>query len=507
MTRLQAAEFLYETSLFPDLVYSFKHALTHEVTYNSLLGDRRRALHERIAQAIEALFAHRLGEHYSELAHHYRHGENTVKAVEYLQRAGHQAVQRSAYAEAIGLLTTGLALLRTLADTPERARQELELLLPLGPALLANKGPTAPEVEQVYARARLLCEHVGGTPALFRVLRGQRNIANARGEFQADRELGEQLLNLAQHLQDPALLLSAHNALGSALFSLGELTLARGHFEQSLALYERHQPSSLAMQNERHPGVVSRRYLARILWLLGYPDQALQRIHEALMLARTAAHPDSLAEALCHMAHIHRLRREVPQTLQWAEAARAHARAQGFPVWLWIGTSLHGWALAMQGQRAQGIAQMRRELAAIQAEGRVQGRPSVLAWVAEGYLELGQAEEGLSMIAEALAVVHTAGERFYEPELYRLKGELLLVRSVEHHTEAEAYFRQALGVARRQQAKSLELRAALSLSRLWQQQGKLAEARELLAPIYGWFTEGFDTADLQEAKALLDEWS
>jgi predicted ATPase len=425
----------------------------------------------RTAQALEALFEHRLEEHYGELAHHYRHSGNTAKAVSYLQQAGHQAMQRSAYAEAINLLSTGLDLLTTLPDTPERARHELELLLILGPALMANQGFTAPEVEQAYARAHVVCDHVGDTVALFRVLSGLRTIANQRGEFQTDRDLGEQLLSLAQRLQDPAPLVSAHRSLGSALFSLGELTSARAHFEQGIALYDRQQHGSLAVLYGQDRGVGCLRYLARILWLLGYPDQALRRIHEALTLAQTLAHPQSLAEALCHMAHIHRLRREVPQTLQWAEAAMAHATEQGFPVWLSIGVNLHGWALAMQSRGAQGMAQMLEELAAVQAAGRVQGQPSLLAWLAEGYLELGQADEGLRIIAEALAVVHTAGERFYEAELYGLRGELLLALSWENHTETQPCFHQTLDVARRQQARSLELRAAMSLAHLWQQQG------------------------------------
>jgi DNA-binding NtrC family response regulator/predicted ATPase len=531
LSHLQAAEFLYEQPTWPELQYTFKHVLTQDVAYTSMPREQRQVLHECTAQAIEALFEHRLGEHYSELAHHYRHSENTEKAVVYLYLAGHQAVQRSAYSEAISLLTTGLELLTTLLDTPERARQELDLLLLLGPALMAIKGHAAPEVEQVYARARVLCEHAGDIAALFRVLQGLRTIANQRGEFEMDRELGKQLLSLAQHLQDPALLLAAHRALGSALFSLGELTLARRHFEQGIALYGHQPQGSLAVLYGQDPGVGCLRYLARILWLLGYPDQALQRIHEALTLARTLAHPQSLAEALCHMAHIHRLRREVPQTQQWAEAAMAHAQEQGFPVWLSIGVILQGWALVMQSRGAQGMAQMHEVLASVQATRRVQGQPSLLAWLAEGYLELGQAEEGLSMIAEALAVVHTAGERFYEAELHRLRGELLLIQAASgvgsgsapagtsrlvkadvgainrspSLAQAEACFQQALDMASRQQAKSLELRAATSLSRLWQQQGKRNEARELLAPIYGWFTEGFDTTDLQEAKALLGE--
>jgi predicted ATPase len=509
LSHLQAAEFLYERPAGAELGYVLKHVLTRDVAYASLPVELRRAMHERTAQAIETLYPDRLEEHYGELAHHYRHSGNAEKAVCYLQRAGQQALQRSAYPEAIGLLTTGLEVLTTLPETPDRSEQELDLQMPLGLALVATKGYTAPEVGQVYARACELCQQVGDTTQLFKALWGLRSFSFVRGEYQRARELEEQCLRLAQRVQDPALLLGAHRALGATLLMCGELTPAQAHFEQGIALYDPQQHSALAVVYGQDQGVDHLRYAARTLWLLGYPDQALQRMHEAVTLARTLAHPLSLALALFHMASVRRQRREAPETQEWAEAAIALSREQGFPYWLASATGLRGWARAKQGEPEPWIAQMRQSVAAPQAlaRGSEQGRPTALAYLAEVYLDIGQAEEGLGVLAKALAFVDKNGERWWEAELHRLKGELLLVRAAEPHAEAEACFQHALDVARRQQAKSLELRAATSLARLWQQQGKPHEARQLLAEVYGWFTEGFDTADLKEAKALLEALS
>jgi predicted ATPase len=241
------------------------------------------------------------------------------------------------------------------------------------------------------------------------------------------------------------------------------------------------------------------------LWCLGYPDQALRRSREALTLAQELAHPFSLAYAICFAGVFCQLRRDVQAAQERATAEIALCAEQGFALYLARGTILQGWTMAEQGQRAEGLAQMRQGLASYQATGAAVFRQYYLAFLAETYGKVGQAEKGLSVLAQALATVDKAGERFYEAELYRLKGELLLVCSAENHGKAEAYFQQALDVARRQQAKSWELRAAMSLSRLWQRQGKREQARELLADVYNWFSEGFDTADLQEARAQLAE--
>jgi predicted ATPase len=375
------------------------------------------------------------------------------------------------------------------------------LQLTLGPALAATKGLAAPETGHAYTRARALCQQVGETPLLFPVLGGLVIFCLNRGEVQTARELGEQMLSLAQRVHDPVGLANAHISLGNALYFLRAWDAARTHLEQGIAFYSAQQPRSQGFLTETHEGVFGLIRLAQVLWELGYADQAVRRSHQVLTLARELAHPASVATALYFAADIHMRRREGQSTYEQAEAALVLAREHGFAFRVAQATILRGWALIERGQGATGLAQICQGQSALRATGAE--RVGHLDLLAEAYGRVGQIEEGLQVVAEALAKGDRSGAG--EGELYRLKGELLLTRSSEHHVEAESCFRQALEVARRQEAKSLELRAAMSLSRLWQQQGKRHEARALLAPIYGWFTEGFDTADLQEAKALLEE--
>jgi predicted ATPase len=382
----------------------------------------------------------------------------------------------------------------------------------LGPALIVSKSFAAPEVAQAYTRARELCQQIGDTPQLFPVLRGLWQFYLSRAELRTARELGEQLLSLAQCAPTPALFLEAHRALGETLYWLGELAPARQSLEQGVSLYDPQQHRFHAVLYGEDPGVVCLSYTALALWSQGYPDQALTSMHAALTLAQEQTHRFSLARALVLGAILHKFRREGHLVQQRAEAAITLSTEQGFPHWLAMGTFLRGWALAAQGQGAEGMVQMRQGLAARRAAGAELGRPLLLTLLAEAYGGIGQAKEGLALLAEALIVVNNSRERHWEAELYRLKGELLLAQAGKRRKakgnrqpwgEVEACFHQALDIARRQQAKSWELRAAMSLSRLWQHD-KRAEARALLAPIYGWFTEGFDTADLREAKALLE---
>jgi predicted ATPase len=346
---------------------------------------------------------------------------------------------------------------------------------------------------------------VEDAPQVFSVLRGLWNFYLVRAEHQTAQELAEQLLTLAQRHQTLALLLEAHGALGISSFWQGAIAAARAHLEQASTLYDPQQHRAHAFLYGLDPGMASRCYAAQALWALGYPEQARQRIDEGLSLAQELPHRFSLAAALVYAAQQHQLRREEPTAQARAEAAISLSTEQGFPHWLAAGTLLRGWALAIQGHAEEGIADLQQGLAAWRAMGAKLGLSWVLPLLAETYGKAGQVEAGLQALTEALALVDQTQERFYAAELYRLQGELLLARSAAHHAEAETRFRHALDVACRQQAKSLELRAATSLSRLWQQQGKRAKAHALLAPIYGWFTEGFDTADLKDARALLHE--
>lgn len=328
----------------------------------------------------------------------------------------------------------------------------------------------------------------------------------SRAEHETARELGEQCLSLARRLDDSALLLEAHNALGASGFFLGQLSQAHAHAEQGRRIYDPQQHHALAFRyGNIDPGVSCLAYAGWTLWLLGSPDQALERANEALTLAQHLEHPYTLARALYFMIFLHQLRREWQVVSERADTAITVATAQQVALVLAVGPLMRGWALAMQGQGAEGLTQLRQGLDAYRATGAAFQRPHFLGMLAEVHGSLGQPEAGLAALHEALDLVETTGERYYAAELHRLQGELLLQHAAPEVSHAEACFQQALTLARRQEAKSLELRAAMSLARLWQQQGKRAEARELLAPLYGWFTEGFDTADLQEAKALLEE--
>jgi predicted ATPase len=372
--------------------------------------------------------------------------------------------------------------------------------LALGPAFMAAKSLAAPEVEQTYARARTLCEQVGETPQVFSALQGLLVFYQNRGALPTARELGAQLLRLAQREAAPTHLLGAHISLGITLSFLGEYAAARTHFEQGSALTDPMVQRALTL-----PRVTCLTHVACPLWYLGYPAQALRRSQAALALAQELAHPYSLAYARNFAAFLHYLRRDASAVQAEADALLTLATTQGFPLWERAGIVWRGWALAMQGQSEAGLAQLRQGLTAMVALEQELSRPFGLVHLAEAVGHTGQVEEGLRLLEEALTAFEASGRADVLAEAYRLQGALLLRQAVPNAAQAETCFQQALTVARRQQAKSYELRAAMSLGRLWQQQGKQAEARALLAPLYGWFTEGFETVDLQEAKALLGE--
>jgi len=411
----------------------------------------------------------------------------------------------------ITALRRALRLLKGLPDSPEQTRQELHLQTTLGPALMAVQGWAAPEVGKTYARARELCGEVGEIPQLFPVLMGLRVFHHLRGELRTARQLGEQCLSLAQRQHDPALLLAAHYTLAPTLYCLGELVQARRHLEAGLALYDPQRHSSLALHYGQDPGVCCQAYMAWVLWGLGYPDQALRMSDAALLLAREVAHPHTLAYALFYRAALQQFRRDQPATQAQAEALMGFAAEQGFAFWRARGAILRGWTLARrcpasvaeQSRIEAGRTEMHAGLAAYLATGADLLRPYWLSLLAEVEGRGGRVEEGLRALAEAQAVVQHTGECWWEAELCRLKGELLQNIADVPPSAPEECFRQALAIARRQQAKALELRATVSLSRLWQTQGKRAEARAILAPIHDWFTEGFDTVDWQAARALL----
>jgi len=520
--------------------YGFLHSLYQQLWHEQVGVNQLQRWHLRIGQCKEMAYGDRASEIATELAVHFEQGRDYHRALQYLHQAGGLASRRSAYQEAIEHLTKALELLKTFPGTLERTRQELMLRIILGPALVATKGYAAPEVEKVYARARELCQQVEEVSLLFPALYGLWTFHNVRAELQTAHELGEQLLNLAQTAQDPILLLEAHRALGANLHMVGEFASALEHLERGITLYDSQQHDSQTPHTPVDLGVACRSRAALALWSLGYPDQALTRIHEALTRAQQLSHPFTLAFVLTWAAWLHQFRREEHLMKEKAEVVIKLCSEQGFPFLLAQGMMYRGQVLVTQKQGEEGIAQICQGLAILQAPG-IEPDPDWLARLATAYAAVGQVQEGLTVLTEALEVVDKTEERTCEAELYRLRGQLVLQSRVQSQNksrqveasqgkpkhvqspesenpnpqsltpnpqakaEAEACFLKAIEIARKQQAKSLELRAVMSLARLWQSQDKMAEAHQMLSEIYGWFTEGFDTKDLQEAKALLQE--
>ena len=393
------------------------------------------------------------------LAHHYAEAGFNQQSVDYWYKAGHRAEVRSANLEAIAHFTKGLQLLQTLPDSVARMQQELLFDIDLGKTLMVTKGYGDSEAGAVYTRARELCQQMEGTPQLGPALIGLWLFYFGCGAHQTAREIGEQLLSLAQRVDDSALLLLAHRALGTTLFYLGELTMAHAHLEQGVALYDPQQHRSLALSALQNPGVTCLCFGARAFWYLGFPDQARMRSHEGLTLAQQVAHPFSLAFARCFAAFVHQLCHEEHAVQEHAEAVITLSRERDFAFYLAYGTILRGWALVAQGQHTEGIVQMRQGIADNQATETVIAQPYLLALLAEGCAKARHVKEGLQALAEASEIVNRHSEREYEAELYRLKGELLLQQSPDNHTEAETCFHQAISIAQSQQAKSWELRA------------------------------------------------
>jgi class 3 adenylate cyclase/predicted ATPase len=507
VSRLQFCEFIYEQPAVGEVEYSFKHALTQEVAYNALLIERRKLLHERAGEALESMFAERLDDHLGDLARHYSRSDNFSKAVEYLGRAGQQAFQRSAYADAISSLRAAINLLRKLPESPERMQRELVLLLAIGASLIAVRGNTAPEVEAAYSRARELCERLGDPAELFAVLWGLWLVHLLRGELRRAYELAEQLLLRAQSARDPAVTMRAHLALGNILSFTGHLLSARQHLELAISLHNPDRQRSLVFHyGGTDPGVAGLSHASRALWLLGYPDQALKRGNEALALAQGLSQPASLAFARVFVGVLHQFRGEVRAAQGNSESLIALCAEYELTNWLAVATIFHGWAMVEQGRAQEGIAQIQEGLANTRATGMSgTNRPYWLSLLAEACGETGRCDEGLSALREALATADEHENRHYEAEMHRLKGELLVKQDDSNAAEARNCFERAVEFARRQSAKSLELRATMSLARLLAKQGRRDEAHAILCEIYHWFTEGFDTADLKDAKALLDE--
>jgi predicted ATPase/DNA-binding winged helix-turn-helix (wHTH) protein len=487
--------------------YAFIHALYQQVLYGRVSVGERVGLHLRTAERLERGYGERAGEIAGELAVHFEHGRDFERAARYRRQASEHALQQHAYREAADHATRALDSLGTLPDSRERTQQELGLQVTLGAALTATQGYGAPEVARTYARAWKLCTQVGETPQVLPVLRGVGRFYLIRGELQTALDVGIHLLTAAKTTQDAALLLAAHNALGVVSLYSGDFETALDHLERGIELYDsdEHSPTRSPAFRLVPPGVTCAIQAAWALWMLGYPDRAAARSREGLALARALDHPFSVSY-VCHLASgLHQWRREHQIVQELEDEARARDEEHGFGLLLTAGVIQRGWLLAERGQGEEGLAQMCEGLAKHREIGAALLVPPFLALVAEVHQKLGRPAEGLSAVTEALMVARRCGQHYWEAELHRLTGVLTLQTGPPATGDAEAHFLQAIAIARRQRARWFELRASASLSRLWADKGDVKEAHALLSGVYGWFTEGFDTADLREAKSLLEE--
>jgi DNA-binding winged helix-turn-helix (wHTH) protein/predicted ATPase len=475
--------------------YGFIHALYQNVLYERVSPSRRVELHRRIGERGEEVFGERAREIAAELAVHFERGGDYRRASKYLQRAADNALRRFAYHEAATLAQRGLELVERVPKDAERANQELCLQLTLGIPLIATQGYAAPGVGQVYTRARELCRQIGDTPDISEALWGLRAFYISTAELGKALEIAKEFLDLAEHLPYAGLAMRGHLAMVITSVHMGQLAPALEHFEKALLLFKPEQHRNDSLYYAQNPGVAMRCYAAWALWISGQPDQALTRIQEAIDLARELCEPPGLAYACYFAATLHQLRREPQQAQEQAEAALAVDRTHRLTLYHAHAEITRGWALFEQGSREEGIEQMRQGLAVHQATGAKVIHPQFLTLLGEALGKSGQTDEALRLLDEALETAQRNQDENYLAEIYRVKGEL---------TGDEECFNQSLRIARRQQAKSWELRTAMSLAHHYKRQGKQEEARALLAPVYNSFTEGFDTVDLREAKALLD---
>jgi class 3 adenylate cyclase/tetratricopeptide (TPR) repeat protein len=497
-------ELLYQRGRGRRARYIFKHALIQDAAYHSLLKRTRQQYHQHVAELLEEKLPGSVEVQPELLAHHYSEAGCHEQAAKYWRAAGRRAAERSANAESIAHLRKGLESVRMLPGTHERTRMELELLTELGPALIATMGYGAREVKETYTLAKELCDGVGEKRDRFPILRGLWNSYLFAAEMREARERGKELMGLAQDIGDSELVVEAHRVMGTVSFMMGDFDNARTHTEMGVAAYDSNKHGDLAYVYGADPSVVCRLYGAKALWMLGYPVTAQATMDKALSDVETLSHDHTKAFALCYQAALAQYGRDVARVREVAQAAMDVAAEHNIRQWLSWGTILSGWALASAGEKDQGITRLQEGLDRWREEDLF-AVPYFLGLKAEVLGASGRTEEGLDILAKAIEMSEQGDQRFYLSELYRLTGALLL--EVNRTEEAEENLKQALDVARAQQAKSLELRSSICLGRVWKNSRKKEEARVVLREAHDWFTEGIDSSELKEAESLLEEFA
>jgi predicted ATPase len=495
LARLVASELVFQNGTPPHAVFTFKHALVQDAAYNSLLRTTRQELHGRIAEALETLSPELIDSQPELFARHYVEAGLVEKSVFYLSKAGHRSVARAAIVEAAAQFQKALDQLAQLPDNPERQRQELEFCSALSAALRAVKGQGAPETGDAYARARVLWERLGSPSEFLQIPYGQSRYYAHRGELDLARRLDEDLLRLSHQRSDAAGLVLGHLSLGVNLMFAGMFAASRSHLEKALALYDPISHRPLVHQAGVHPHVFAQAYWGNVLFCLGFPDQALARSNANVSEARGLAHPPSLSGGLAIGVRLLSLVADHAALDEWVNQLVAVATEQGFPHWRAQGAIYCGWIKVKNGDVTEGMSLLQSGSNTYRASGVELLVPHYIDLLAGAYEIAGQVEEGLD---DALHIIERTGERWFAAELNRHKGQLLLRQG--HSEAAEELYRKALSIAQEQEAKLWELRAAMSLARMHRDQGRRGEARDFLAPVYGWFTEGFDTRDLKDAR-------
>jgi tetratricopeptide (TPR) repeat protein len=501
LNALQFAEFIHEQPAAGDVEYAFKHALTQEVAYNSVLHESRKLIHERIGQSIETLYADSLEDNVPNLAHHYRRSGNNEKAIAYLARAAGQAYQRSAFSAAAAYLEEALEKLQTLPDGAERDRKEMTIRSGLGEIALVTKGYAAADFERHLMRRQALAERLGDAGELFFSLVWSSVLSSFRLELGRAREIGENLVRLADQAADRGMRLNAHGSLANVLWLMGDFIGSRAHSEKCISLFDRDE--HLGSEAE-HFAAACRFYAPLCTANLGFPDEALRQSLESLTWAQRRTAPLPMAFALNCVATLLLWRADGVQSLKYSESMLALTAEHGFSNLHSFAQILHGQTLARLGRTHEAITEIKDAMAAFEATGAM-GPGWLYAALGLAYLAARQPAEGLSVVEKALQLGDRTGDAEAKSELYRLKGELFLMLHPTDAAEAEGSFRAAIETAREQSAKLPELRAILSLAQLLRDTSRRVEGRALLAQVYNWFTEGFDTADLKGAKALLDQ--
>jgi predicted ATPase/class 3 adenylate cyclase len=503
LERLVRSELVFRRGQPPNTAYGFKHALVQDAAYSSLLKSRRQQLHARIAEELERRFPDTAETEPETLAHHLTEAGLADKAIRYWLKAGQHASSRSAHKEAINHLRQGLEILETQCSEAERAQRELDFQIALGAPLLATKGFASPEVEIAYSRAHQLGRNLGHNDRRTTALRGLCYLYHVRGRLRRVDELSAELLEVAGGFEDKLVQADAHNAAGFNLFHLGKHDLARDHLQQSLAKIEQSGRASQAVSLGVHIGVFCRAYAAHCDWHLGYSERAVESAQASIDLARRLAHPFSLAIALAYAAMLHQFRQESAEVRDLAQAALAICSEHGFSYYRAWAEIMAGWADAEQGEIDQGITRATCGLRDLRATGAELRLPYYLGLLAELSHKAGRADEAASALSEAMAVAQRNEESWNDPNLHMLKGRLLGAATPGEDTGEEDCLRQAIAIAAAQGAISLVLRATVSLARLQAEHGRRTEAHDLLAPVYGGFTEGLDTSDLAGARSFL----